>query len=54
MKRKHFSITQDEEKKLERRSKVKDMSKSEIVRRALDFYFNKKPLDKDGKELFDQ
>ena len=39
MKRLNISITKTQSEKLEKKRKVTGMSKSEIVRRALDYYF---------------
>ena len=53
MKRTHVSLTQDQLKELKSRSEESGMSKSEIIRRALDFYFHEKPRNSKG-DLLDQ
>lgn len=40
MKRLNISITKTQEEKLENKSNETGMSKAEIVRRALDYYFD--------------
>jgi len=49
MKRQNVHIRSDQEKELNKRTKGNDLSKSEIIRRALDLYF--KENYRDGQDL---